>query len=98
MDAAAMLFDRFAGDGEAEAGTGRLRRKIRIEDAREHFGGYAGAIVLDGDDHFRVDRFAAEAYAAVRRGLEGVLDQVRDRAAEHASVSAEGLRRRRPDI
>src|SRR4051794_37877356 len=37
-DAAAVLLDRLARDCKAEAGAGRLCRKVRVEDAREQLG------------------------------------------------------------
>src|SRR5438874_703322 len=65
-----MVFNRFARDCKAEAGAGRLRGKVRIEDLRQHFGRDAGTVVFDGDDHFRIDRCCPESHASVRRGLE----------------------------
>src|SRR5712692_6342489 len=88
-----MLLDGLSGNGEAEAGTGGFCREVWIKYARQNFGRDARPVVLDGNDHFRVKDVAAEADNAAGSGLEGVLDQVRDGAAQHSRVSCE-LRRR----
>src|SRR5207248_2946951 len=78
----AVLFDRFAGDGQAEAGAGGFRGEVGIEDFRQKLRGNTGAVVIDGDHYSGIDTVAGEANLTSGRGLEGVLDQVGDGAAE----------------
>ena len=48
----AMLFDDLFDGREAQAGSGALRRKERLEDFVENFSRNRGAVVLDQDLHF----------------------------------------------
>src|SRR5687767_9418812 len=84
-----MLLDGLPGNGQAEPGTGGLRREVRIEDLGEYLGRYAGPVVLDGNHDLGVDATAVQANAAARRGLKRILDQVRDRSPEQPRIADE---------
>src|SRR5207237_5261951 len=98
MQRAAVLLDRLPRDCKAEAGAGRLRREIRVEDPRQKLRRHARAVILHRNDDFGVDRLAAETYFASWSGLKRIFDQVGDRAAKHASIAGKLRGRRRRDF
>src|SRR5947209_18344164 len=93
-----MLLDRFAGNGKAEAGTGRFCREVWIKNPRQQLLRYAGPVVLDRHHDFGINGVAAEPDFATRGGLESVLDQIGDGTAKHARVTGEMCRRGRLDV
>ena len=90
VDGAAVFFDGFAGNGEAEAGAGGFGGEVGVEDFGEELGGDAGAAVFDGDEDFGIDAVALQSHTAAGGGLQGVFDEVGDGAAQEALVAVEG--------
>src|ERR1700731_3583855 len=95
MNIAAVFGDDTRGDGEAQAGSTGLGRKMRQEEAIFIFGRNAVAGVLYADfDRFSVavgaggDSYFAESSGF--EGLGGVVDQIDDYAAKEATIGANG--------
>ena len=96
-DAAAVLADGVAGDGEAEAGAGAAAGWVGLveafEDTVEFVEGEAGAGVGDADDRIVAAPVRGDADgAAGRRELDGVVDEAHDDAGGAVGVGVDGER------